>query len=168
MNPEYKAKLQEDCKAAIAAGGELEQNVDFYSKGCPGLVANLHMGRIARSETGHERRVDQIIAEFRYETAVKNEDGSALRFGRYSTRNPLAVLALIKRIEEKGDVCDSAEFERLTLSKEEQVRRANTRATVVENELQKYLRENEELRKRVEAITAAGAATPKTAAAATK
>ena len=58
MNPEYKAKLQEDCKAAIAAGGELEQNVDFYSKGCPGLVCNLHMGRIAKSESGHERRVE--------------------------------------------------------------------------------------------------------------
>jgi len=161
MQEQAKANLVADCKAAIAAGTQLETPVEFYSKGCAGLVITLDHGRIVKDEGKGERRVNEVHAEFHYVGAVKNSDGTSTRYGMYSTKNPKSVLTLLLRIEEKGDVIDGEKYYELTTPKDILVNEARSRTLAAENELSAWIdknkrveAENEELRRQVQALAA--------------
>ena len=157
-------ELKELCEAHIAAGTNLPTNIDFYSVGCPELGISLDKGRFAKFEGGAERRVDQIIVQFSRVGAVKNLDGSATRFGHFSSNHPKTVKLLVERIERLGansDVCDSERYESLSTPLDQQLVQAKTRTIAAQNELLTYLEkqkqaeaENAELRARLAAAEA--------------
>lgn len=168
MQEQQKKDLVAACHAAIAAGMQLSTPVEFYSKGCAGLVITLNHGRVVKDEGKGERRVDEVHAEFHKINSVKNTDGTTTRFGMYSTRNPKSVLTLLLRIEEKGDVIDSQTYHELATPKDILVNEARTRTLAAENELavwiernkeieadkQRFADENEKLRRQVQELAA--------------
>ena len=143
MTTEQKKELIAECEQAIEKGVSLSRRITFYSPGCPGLTITAYMGRLGKGPKGEDKLIDQQIVQFSLIASTKeyNSEGKPIvrQIGGYATDHPHAVLGLLKRMDEKGDICDEEKFQEIIIPTDEKLRIERHRTIETANRLEEYL-----------------------------